>query len=265
VRGDAEALVRVFNNLLTNACKFTPEAGTIRVALEPPANGTVAVTVTDTGIGIPADKLEKLFDKFTSLSRKGTAGESSTGLGMSIVKEFVEAHGGHIGVISREGAGTQFRVTLPCLGAASAPLDAPAPERAGEERLSWLKDCLKGRRVLVVDDNGVNLLVAEAILARAGCEVATADDGRTALKMLTDRTARFDTVLMDMEMPGMGGLEAARQIRARGITLPIIAVTGHSSESERQPCLDAGMNDFVTKPFKGMAVLDVLVKHLPAP
>jgi CheY-like chemotaxis protein len=265
VQGDAESLVRVFNNLLSNASKFTPEAGTIRVALEQPAHGTVAVTVTDTGIGIPADKLGRLFDKFTSLSRKGTSGESSTGLGMSIVKEFVEAHGGQIGVTSREGAGTQFRVTLPCLGASSAAPSAPPPERAGEERLSWLKARVKGRRVLVVDDNNVNLLVAEAILARAGCEVATIESGRAALEMLAAQSARFDAVLMDMEMPEMGGLEAARQIRARGLALPVIAVTGHSSETERQRCLEAGMNDFVTKPFKGMSVLDVLVKHLPPP
>lgn len=263
VPGDAESLVRVFNNLLSNASKFTPPAGIIRVALEPPANGTVAVTVTDTGIGIPADKLGKLFDKFTSLSRKGTTGELSTGLGMSIVKEFVEAHAGHIGVTSREGAGTQFRVTLPCLGAEASAPASPASERVGEERVSWLKGRVKGRHVLVVDDNSVNLLVAEAILARAGCEVATADNGRAALGLLAVQSARFDAVLMDMEMPGMNGMAATREIRARGLTLPVIAVTGHTNDEQRRRCLEAGMNDFVTKPFLGMAVLEMLVKHLP--
>lgn len=266
VRGDAESLVRVCNNLLSNATKFTPQSGTIRVALEPPADGRVALTVTDTGIGIPADKIGLLFDRFSGLSRQGTAGESSTGLGMSIVKSFVEAHGGHIGVTSREGAGTQFRVTLPCVAATPAAPPAQPVAPAGEEHLTWLKGRVKGRHVLVVDDNNVNLLVAEAILSRAGCEVATTESARGALELLQAAGARFDAVLMDMEMPEMSGVEAAREIRARGITtLPIIAATGHSREDERQACLQAGMNDFITKPFKGMAVLDVLVKHLPPP
>lgn len=261
VAGHAESLLRVFNNLISNALKFTPEGGCIRVALDLALPGKVTVVVADTGIGIPAEKLARVFERYSGVSQKGTAGESSTGLGMSIVREFVEAHQGEITVASQPGRGTQFRITLPRIDSSAPAARQIAEPASAEMRHTQLRHLVHGRRVMVVDDNPVNHVVARAILANAGCIVHAAKSGEEALAALRQAGMAVDVVLMDMEMPGMDGLDATRAIRAEGLlALPVIALTGHAGASEREACRSAGMNDFLTKPFTAKSLLETIVR-----
>lgn len=260
VAGHDESLTRVFNNLISNALKFTPEEGRVRVAVERAAPGEVAAVVADTGIGIPADKIARIFDRYSDCSRKGTAGEASTGLGMSIVREFVDAHRGRIEVTSTPGQGTQFRLTFPLVEAAAHP--AAAKPNDGESRHGQLSRLVKGRRVLLADDNPINQMVARAILTKAGCLVTAVATGREALDQVLAEPANFDVVFMDMQMPVMNGLDATRAIRAGGVTaLPVIALTGNVDEADRQSCAAAGMTDFLSKPFTSRVMLEMVVRH----
>lgn len=260
VAGHGESLTRVFNNLISNALKFTPEDGLIRVVLEPASPGEVAAVVSDTGIGIPPDKIARIFDRYSDCSRKGTAGEASTGLGMSIVREFVEAHRGRINVTSTPGQGTQFRLTFPLVEAAAHP--AAAKPNEGESRHGQLSRLVQGRRVLLADDNPINQMVARAILAKAGCVVTAVTNGREALDLVLASPAGFDVVFMDMQMPVMNGLVATRAIREAGITaLAVIALTGNVDEADRQNCIAAGMTDFLSKPFTPRVMLEKIVQH----
>ena len=264
VMGHAESLIRVFNNLLSNAVKFTPTQG--RINLEIAANGPdeVAITVADTGIGITQEKLLLLFDRYTRLSRPGTAGEAGTGLGMSIVKEFVDLHRGQISVTSTPGQGTRFRITLPRSSAQPASSDRFGQQtKPVETHKEQLCRRIAGHRVLVAEDNPVNQAVTRTLLANAGCTVTIASNGREALTALLATSAPpFDIVLMDMEMPDMDGVTATRAIRAAGLgTLPIIGLTGNDQESDRARCLFAGMNDHLVKPFSPTALFEIILRH----
>ena len=218
VNGHAESLVRVFNNLLSNAVKFTPTGGRVTFRLEASGSTQVAITITDTGIGMPADKLMLLFDRYTRLSQPGTAGEAGTGLGMSIVKEFVDQHRGHISVSSRPGEGTRFRVVLPrCAERPTSSTDrSPAP-RTTDGHKERLAGRMSGLRVLLAEDNPVNQAVTRAIRAalapgpiiigltgndresdRARCLVAGMNDH---LAKPFSPTALFETIVRHLEPP----------------------------------------------------------------
>lgn len=267
VKGHAESLVRVFNNLLSNAVKFTPMGGKITFCLEASGSSQVAITVTDTGIGMPAEKLMLLFDRYTRLSQPGTAGEAGTGLGMSIVREFVDQHRGQISVSSRPGEGTRFRVVLPrCAESPAVDTDRSQAPRVPEAHKERLIRRIRGLRVLLAEDNPVNQAVTRTILANAGCTVCIANNGREALALLQKAPIHHDVVLMDMEMPQMGGVEATRAIRAAGGPGPIIiGLTGNDRESDRAHCLAAGMNDHLPKPFSPTSLFETIVRHLDPP
>lgn len=262
IAGHAESLARVFNNLLSNALKFTPEGGSIRVSFEARSSGSVTVAVADTGVGISPSKISHIFDRYTKTSRSGTAGEASTGLGMYIVREFVDAHRGSIVVTSDLGRGTNFQLIFPTIAALPADetdSDAKGSAECWHDQLSRI---VAGRRVLVVDDNPVNLIVARTILLNADCAVKTVTGGREALDALSTDAGAFDIVFMDMQMPGMDGLEATRAIRGRGFgALPVIALTGNAGSIERDLCFAAGMNDFLSKPFSPTALLELVAKY----
>ena len=265
VAGHSEALTRVFNNLLSNALKFTPEGGKVTVSLVASPPDHVAVVVSDNGIGIPPDKLVHLFDRYTRVSQSGTAGEASTGLGMSIVREFVDAHKGQISVTSRPGQTTEFRIIIPLLPIAAEPAAPGMLSGKAETPHTQLSRQLQSLRVLVADDNKVNHMLASAILANAGCTVKTSVNGRDAVSLILANPADFDVVFMDMKMPVMDGLAATRAIRAAGLAaLPIIALTGNVDENDNQLCREAGMNGFLTKPFTPRALMEVIVRHCHA-
>jgi PAS domain S-box-containing protein len=249
VRGDPLRLRQVLGNLVSNAIKFTSR-GTVVLSARPlaRAGGRVEVRfeVRDSGIGIAADKLAGLFTPFTQADVSTTRKFGGTGLGLSICKRLVELMGGTIGVESAEGKGSVFGFTLwfalaEVDGVAESASAVAAPARGGE-----------ALRVLVVEDAPINQVVAVELLARLGHTAEVADDGGQALDVL--RKGGFDAVLMDCQMPGMDGYEATRRIRAGeagdgNCAIPIIALTAHAMQGDRERCLQAGMNDYLAKPI----------------
>ncbi len=240
---NANSIMRLMNNLLSNAIKYTPENGRIEVAVKPSPPDHVAVTVADSGIGIPEEKIPYLFDRFTKVSRSGTAGEESTGLGLSIVKEIVDAHDGTINVTSEVGKGTTFEILL--LRAVDyVEQTDPEPEAVGDRNSDHVAPC----KVLLVEDNPVNIKLAQRFLERDGHVVTVAENGRLALEAAAQDV--FDIIFMDVEMPEMTGPEATRALRKSGmIDTPIIALTAHVSAGAIGQCRSSGMNDYLNKPI----------------
>lgn len=266
VEGHTESLLRVLNNLLSNAIKFTPKKGEITVEVQAEGTDQVAIIVSDSGIGIPSDQLLILFERFTRTSRPGTAGEPGTGLGMSIVKQFVELHRGQISVTSKPGEGSRFRVTLPITQA--LPQAAPATPHDHVKPATTHKDQLRrrmaGLRVLMAEDNPVNQAVTRTMLHNAGCTLQIAPNGQEAIEKLQSAGQPFDVLLMDMEMPELDGLAATRAIRTCGFTaLPIIGLTGNDAETARASCMLAGMDDYLVKPFSFTSLCETILRHRP--
>ncbi|WP_448190737.1 PAS domain S-box protein [Azospirillum sp. sgz301742] len=240
VRGDPTRLRQVLLNLVSNAVKFT-ERGGITLTVEPAGGMDVRFAVTDTGIGVPEAVQPDLFTEFFQADSSISRRFGGTGLGLAICKRIVTLMNGRIGVESRPGTGSVFWFTVP-LETAAEPGEADAPEPVAVR--------LRPLRVLLAEDNPVNRKVAVALLTRQGHAVMVANDGAEALEHV--RLGRFDVVLMDMQMPRMDGLEAARRIRAmpglRG-TIPIIALTANALAGDAERCLAVGMNDHVPKPI----------------
>ncbi len=255
--GDLTRLRQILLNLLSNAVKFT-ERGTITVKAwtEPLDDGRILLRckVQDTGIGIPRAQLESLFDPFTQADSSITRKFGGTGLGLAISLRLAKLMEGTINVVSWPGQGSSFTVAIPfgCCSdkqaAGLAVVDEPAQETAPLSRA----------RILVVEDNNVNMLVACGILQKQGHTVLQATNGEEALAML--RISAVDLILMDCQMPVMDGFEATRRIRAgeageQNRRLPIVAMTAHAFAQDRQNCLEAGMNDFLNKPVQPKALL----------
>ncbi|MDE2276628.1 MAG: PAS domain S-box protein, partial [Burkholderiales bacterium] len=248
VLGDPLRVRQIVTNFLTNALKFTEQGGidvrVHRLAGDGPGATGVRLAVRDSGPGIAPAARERLFRPFTQADESTTRRFGGTGLGLSICRELATLMGGTVGVDSQPGQGSCFWAELP-LPATAEPLLAPAPASdAG----------LAGMRVLLVEDNPVNMLIASAMLERWGVAVAQAHDGREALARVQQASAAgadFDAVLMDVQMPVMSGHEATRALRETpaGARLPIIALTAAALVSEREEALQAGMNDFLTKPI----------------
>ena len=241
VLGDPTRLRQVLLNLLSNAIKFT-ETGMVSLAVACGATGVLRFEIRDTGIGIAADQQARLFQPFTQLDRSTTRRFGGTGLGLAICKRLVEAMPeGAIGVDSRPGEGSRFWFTtaLP----ETEPPPAPLVER-------FLRPGLQGVRILVVEDIKINQLIVETMLRDAGHQVTVVEDGVAGVEAVCGGT--YDLVLMDMEMPVMGGIEATRRIRDLGRSvrqIPIIALTANAMPNEAERCRAAGMNDYLTKPI----------------
>jgi len=253
VFGDPLRTRQILSNYLTNALKFTSEGGiTVSVkALSRNGHGSagewVRIEVTDTGSGIAAEQQARLFQPFTQADESTTRRFGGTGLGLSICRELATLMGGEVGVRSALGAGSTFWAELP-LPAAPAPM----PHQPREARTP--QDALHGRRVLIAEDHPVNMLIAVAQLEQWGMEVAQASDGRQAIEAVHAAASvgkPFDIVLMDVQMPVMGGHDATRELRKHfsAEALPIVALTAAALVSERDDALAAGMNDFLTKPI----------------
>ncbi|MFG0315880.1 MAG: ATP-binding protein, partial [Planctomycetota bacterium JB042] len=235
-RGDGLRFRQIVQNLVGNAAKFT-ESGTVTVGVETEADA-VRLIVADTGIGMDDRAVARLFRPFEQAERSTTRRFGGTGLGLSIVKQLVDAMAGDIRVDTAPGAGARFTVTLPL-----RPVDAPAAaESDGEDVPEAL-----GLRVLMADDNPVNLRIGSAFLASLGCEIDTVGDGEAAVEAAL--ATPYDVVLMDWKMPGIDGLEATRRLRALGVEVPVVAASANASPTDRRACRDAGMQGFVGKPF----------------
>jgi signal transduction histidine kinase/CheY-like chemotaxis protein len=265
VCGDATRLGQIATNLLSNAIKFT-ETGEVEVFLScsrTTHTGTsMRLSVRDTGIGMDEKGLARLFRPFSQADTSTTRRFGGTGLGLSITRRLVDMMGGEIAVTSTVGVGSEFWVEIPLrLAAAPHPLDHIPPvilENARDIR------SLSGSKILVVDDSDINCEVAQHILRGQGATVATSSTGAAALERLRQDSNAFDIILMDVQMPEMDGNETARRIRTelQLETLPIIALTAGALLSERERSLQAGMDDFVTKPFEPAALIGLVRSYL---
>jgi signal transduction histidine kinase/DNA-binding response OmpR family regulator len=252
VLGDPLRVRQIVANLLSNAVKFT-EQGSIRVSLSSNRrrDGRVdtEVQVSDTGLGIPQDKLRTIFDKFTQADGSITRKYGGTGLGLAITRRLVEMHNGEIHVESEVGKGSMFSVKLTLEPAPAVPVEVPAEK---SDAAHGTPAPAPGMHLLLVEDNLVNQKVVLAILRKKGYQIDVANDGREALNKLEVPDAKYDLILMDVQMPVLDGLEATRILRhdPRWASLPIIAMTAHAMNGDRERCLQAGMNAYVSKPVQ---------------
>ncbi|SCK51996.1 PAS domain S-box-containing protein [Variovorax sp. HW608] len=254
--GDVTRIRQILVNLLSNAVKFTAR-GSVRLQVHAVARDEHAVrlrlSVTDTGIGIEPALLDRLFTPFMQADSSTTRRFGGTGLGLSIVRQLVELMGGEIGVASTSGVGSEFWVVLP-LDIAGDDDAFPMPDEPLPVRR------LEGARVLVVDDSATNLDVCRHILEHEGARVSLASDGAQAVLQLRAAPDAVDAVLMDVHMPGLDGNEATRRIRGElGLRdLPVIALTASALIAERDRALEAGMTDFISKPFEVEALVRIV-------
>jgi signal transduction histidine kinase/ActR/RegA family two-component response regulator len=260
VLGDPVRVRQILANFVTNGLKFT-ERGRVRIHASKTPAGSVRLAVSDTGPGIPADTQERLFLPFSQADDSTTRRYGGTGLGLSICRELAHLMGGEVGVQSVPGAGSSFWAEL--------PLQEADPADSEHGTLDPHVDRLRGARVLMVEDNPVNMMIAVAMLEQWGMEVTQATDGRMALDavdLASREGRRFDAVLMDVQMPRMGGHEATRELRKRfsADELPIIALTAAALVSEREQALAAGMNEFLTKPIDAMKLRETLSQAIAA-
>ena len=267
--GDPLRLGQVLTNLVGNAVKFTERGGvTLKVALASRDDGEAKLrfTVEDTGIGITPPQLARIFEPFTQADGSTTRRFGGTGLGLTICRQVVEAMGGQLAATSVPGSGSTFTFELPFRVSAAevASGDALRAGGRGDSFLATPARRLRGSRVLLVEDNAINQQVARELLEAAGVAVSIADNGRAAVDVVAASGGALDAILMDVQMPGMDGVAATRAIRsvAANADLPIIAMTAHAEITERERCLAAGMNDYVSKPFEPSHLFKTLARWL---
>ena len=273
VYGDPLRLRQIVTNLISNAVKFTdtgwvnvllttsphvPEAGTSDPGNPPSGRMDVRVEVHDTGSGIPAEKLGHVFEKFTQADSSITRKYGGTGLGLAISRQLAELQGGSIHVESEWGRGSVFTLVIPMdpAPAAEQPRVVAAPVKTiGADAEA---------RVLLVEDNVVNQKVVIAVLRKKGYHIDVAADGQQALDMLGSASRPYNVVLMDVQMPVMDGMEATRVLRRdpRWKNLPVIAMTAHAMNGDKERCLEAGMNAYIAKPVQPNHLISIIEKHL---
>ena len=263
VLGDATRLVQVLLNFAANAVKFTPAGGVVLRGrtLE---GDLFRFEVEDTGIGIaPADQA-RIFESYFQTDGALTRTQPGSGLGLAINRYLARAMGGEVGLQSTPGVGSLFwfSARLPPAPASIAPARAPTADFGAAEAEAMLRGVLAGARLLVVDDNEVNRIVARAQLDAVGIAVDEAADGAQAVEMAG--RGHYDLILMDVHMPVLDGIEAARRIRRLDACreTPIIALTADAFESERQRCLEAGMSDHLAKPLQAARLYTALAQWL---
>ncbi|MCP5109111.1 MAG: response regulator, partial [bacterium] len=268
VNGDPGRLRQVIVNLVHNAVKFTEKgnvAVTVTVETEVDHKVELLFSVTDTGIGIPEDKQENVFAGFTQADGTMTRKFGGTGLGLTISREIVRGLGGNIEVESREGEGSRFHFTLAFERQREAV--ETLPQRPSEE---LPKTGAPGKKVniLLAEDNNVNRKLAIALLKKKGWQVTSVENGKEAVDIMVDEEyrlkERFHLVLMDVQMPLMDGMEATREIRKckELKDMPIIALTAHALKGDRERFLEAGMNDYISKPINYKEFYCTLQKYI---
>ena len=257
---DEKKLRQVLLNLLSNACKFSPDGGAVRIEVAS-APSEVVVTVSDMGIGISAQDQERIFEEFEQIETSYTRRFSGTGLGLSLAKTLVELHGGRIWIESKPGNGSRFSFSVPRHRAAAD--EVPEPNGHGDGSGSTPAEQtplppLHGKRILIVDDEEMNRLLLRRVLGISRCEIVEADSGESALRMA--RTHLPDVVLLDIQMPDKNGIDVLAELRSESATanIPAIAQTGFAYEDDQDQFLDAGFIGCVTKPFDvGTLAVDV--------
>lgn len=235
VRGDDEQFERIARELLHNAVRFGG-GQPIKISVALGAENELCIRVTDRGLGISEDNLDRIFEPFVQIHCGEARAFGGSGLGLTIAGALTKAMGGRLRVESKVGEGSTFIAELPIEACTREVELAPSETK-----------------VLLVDDNHVNVMIASRLLNKLGCQVSIAEDGLRALELYDRETV--DLVLMDCEMPNLDGWAATRKLRLeRGATTPIVALTAYTAEADRQRCFDAGMNDFLSKPVSEAAL-----------
>jgi CheY-like chemotaxis protein len=261
VVGDRGRVRQVLFNLLGNAIKFT-DRGRVELRVERVGRlqsdkAALKFSVSDTGMGIPEEQRDKIFEAFTQLDGSYARQYQGAGLGLAIVSRFVRLMGGRVEVESELGRGSVFSFTL------AMPVTSQAREEAAVDEEDVVLD-LDGRRVLLAEDNPVNKLYAVKLLEDLGLDVTAVDDGREALAAL--KKERFDVAVLDVQMPGMDGLAVAEAVRGNGAGLdpdtPLVAMTAHAMKGDREKFLAAGMDDYVAKPVDRVELKKALMRAM---
>jgi two-component system, sensor histidine kinase len=247
--GDPARIKQILANLVSNALKFTTTGG---VSLHARYDGKVCIIdVVDTGDGVPDDKRDVIFDPFVQVESKVSRRAGGAGLGLPISRRLSEAMGGSLVLVDSGTGGSTFRATLALAASDEEPLE--------DQSQRILKN--PPGRILVVEDHPANQYVAQSLLESLDCTVSIAGTGAEALELLGTET--FDLVFMDCQMPGMDGYETTRRMRAvLHRYIPVVAITANAMVDDKQRCLDAGMDDFLPKPFTKSALSDLLCKWL---
>jgi CheY-like chemotaxis protein/two-component sensor histidine kinase len=258
ILGDEYRLAQAITNILTNAIKFTREGGEITLTVSHPAKTRLQITVQDNGVGIPAHKIDKVFDVFERGDGSERYEKSGTGLGLPIAKRVVELMGGRIWVESEPDEGTTITFTV-----AIEPVSTLEGQAREEINVTDYTH-FAGKKILLVEDLDINREIVLAALNDTGLHIDTAKNGRDALDKISADPEKYDLIFMDIQMPVMDGLEATRQIRAlpRTRRLPIIALSANVFKDNIEECLSAGMDDHLGKPFDIGIILEKLRTHL---
>ncbi|MCA9211797.1 MAG: response regulator [Planctomycetales bacterium] len=270
---DPTRLRQVLTNVLGNAIKFT-ESGSVdivtRLLNEPGMKPQLEFDIIDTGIGITPENIQKLFRPFTQADSSMTRTFGGSGLGLAICKRLVEGLGGDISVSSEIGTGSTFSLRIATGSLADvqlmeAPIERPSISNCDDVQVtSEASPSLRGIRVLLAEDGFDNQRLIGFVLRKAGAEVAVTENGQIAYDLAMDATTDnqpYGIILMDMQMPVMNGYETTAKLREAGYTGPIVALTAHAMAEERQKCLDAGCNDYITKPIEQKKLI-ALVKEV---
>jgi CheY-like chemotaxis protein len=276
IRTDPTRLRQILINLVGNAIKFTGSGSvtaTARIVAVGAGKATLQIDVADTGIGMTDESMSKLFEPFTQADPSCTRNYGGTGLGLAISRRLARILEGDITARSIPGKGSVFRLEIAAGDASGLALTEssqrqhqqgePAPQI---EHQPLAEGPLRGLRILIAEDGADNRLLVGFLLRKAGADIAFAENGRLAIQdaqsALHDGLP-FDVILMDMQMPVVDGYTATRALRASGYALPIIALTAHAMSEDRQRCLDAGCDDYATKPIKRPELLAILRRYLP--
>jgi signal transduction histidine kinase/CheY-like chemotaxis protein len=252
VRTDPLRLQQMLFNLLSNAVKFT-EHGTITIAIDwQPETSRLIVAVADTGCGIPAHRLEHIFNSFEQVDAGTTRKHGGTGLGLAISRKFAEIMGGDLTAQSVEGEGSVFTLIL--------PVEVAAPAAVKPKRQAMAEGALEGKLILAADDHAVNRRILTLLLEPHGCRLVLVENGAEAVEAAA--TQQFDAILMDMQMPVMDGLEASAQIRLKGLNslTPLIALTANALDVHRAAWAEAGVHAFLTKPIDPVLLAETLAQ-----
>lgn len=261
-KGDPKSLTRILVNLISNAIKFT-QSGGVDIIFEVVDLGTgeflLKVMIKDTGIGIPEDKLPFIFDRFEQVDSKNSKTYEGSGLGLYIVRELLELQKGRIEVQSKEGQGSTFSFEI------SYPIEErKARNLVSELSLANLDNSFEGVRILLVEDNPMNQKVLGAFLSQWGVEYDLASNGKMAIYKLEKKS--YDLILMDIQMPQMDGYSATDYIRQKmNINVPIIAMTAHAFDHDREKALGFGMNSYISKPISEHNLHQIIASYLTLP
>ncbi|GEM_PF-3326051 len=271
LRGDPGRLNQILLNLAGNAIKFTQKGGvTVRVSAveNNDIHACLRFSVSDTGIGIPEERRDRLFRSFSQIDASTTRKYGGTGLGLSISKQLAELMGGEIGVESREGKGSTFWFTAIFQKQPAGQEKRLSPNKSSEveKMASAIPDELKRNiRILIVEDNVMNQKLCQSILKKLGFQADVAGNGKEAVEILEQRS--YDLILMDAQMPEMDGIEATEVIRNPGSRvirhdIPVIALTANAMSGDRERYIAAGMDDYVSKPIQTGELLTVMARQL---